>query len=387
MALAALVAVHPLLVYYSQEARGYAAVALACAVGFMCFLDAVDGRRGALGWAVASAVALGCHYFAIFPVAIEAAILFARRGRAALPAVAGVGLVGAGLLPLVLRQLGGDHGENVTGGAGLAGRVKDAAAAWVVGERGPAIDGLEWVAGALLVAGVVVLLVAGGSDRPRDGRQRGGLGDGRRAAAPRRAALLPATVGGGGAALMVLVALLGADYLNNRNTIAVLVIVLAIPALGFALGRLGAALGVAACAALLVATVGALTDPAHAREDWRGAARALRDTPAVVVAPPFNATPMQWYAPGLRPTDAAAVSELAVVVPDPERDPLAAGALDVAPAPGFSPAGTEERGRLLIARYRAPAPRPVRREEVDAWVRSRLGPVRGGAGGVLLARP
>ena len=33
-ALAALVAVHPLLVYYSQEARGYAAVALACAVGF-----------------------------------------------------------------------------------------------------------------------------------------------------------------------------------------------------------------------------------------------------------------------------------------------------------------------------------------------------------------
>ena len=76
---------HPLLVYYSQEARGYAAVALACAVGFFCFLDAVEGRRGALGWAVASAVALGCHYFAIFPIAIEAAILLARRGRARCP--------------------------------------------------------------------------------------------------------------------------------------------------------------------------------------------------------------------------------------------------------------------------------------------------------------
>ena len=57
-----------------------------------------------------------------------------------------------------------------------------------------------------------------------------------------------------------------------------------------------------------------------------------------------------------------------------------------APAPGFTPAGTQERDRLLIARYRAAAPRPVRREEIDAWVRSRLGPVRGGAGGVLLAR-
>ena len=107
-------------------------------------------------------------------------------------------------------------------------------------------------------------------------------------------------IGGGGAALMLLAAMVGADYLNNRNTIPVLVIVLAIPALGFALGRLGAALGVAACAALLAATIGALTDPAHAREDWRGAARALRATPAVVVAPPFNETPLRWYAPGLR---------------------------------------------------------------------------------------
>ncbi len=103
VALAALVAVHPLLVYYSQEARGYAAVALACAVGFLFFLDAVEGRRGALGWAIASAVALGCHYFAIFPIAIEAAILLARRGRAALPALAGVGVVGAGPAPARAR--------------------------------------------------------------------------------------------------------------------------------------------------------------------------------------------------------------------------------------------------------------------------------------------
>ncbi len=200
VALAALVAVHPLLVYYSQEARGYAAVALACAVGFFYFLDAVEGRRGALGWAVASAVALGCHYFAIFPIAIEAAILLARRGRAALPALAGVGVVGLGLLPLVLEQIGGGHSENVTAGVGLAERAKGAATSWLVGERGAAIDGLEWLVGALLVAGVVVLVVR------RDWR----------------AALLPAAVGGGGAALMLLVALFGADYLNNRNTIAVL---------------------------------------------------------------------------------------------------------------------------------------------------------------------
>ena len=174
VALAALVAVHPLLVYYSQEARGYAAVALACAVGFLYFLDAVEGRRGALGWAVASAVALGCHYFAIFPIAIEAAILLARRGRAALPALAGVGVVGLGLLPLVLEQIGGGHSDNVTAGVGLAERAKGAATSWLVGERGAAIDGLEWLVGALLVAGVVVLVVRGA------GAQRGAAGGGRR---------------------------------------------------------------------------------------------------------------------------------------------------------------------------------------------------------------
>ena len=347
VALAAIVAVHPLLVYYSQEARGYAAVALACALGFMYFLDAVEGRGGALGWAIASAVALGCHYFAIFPIAIEAAILLARRGRAALPAVVAVGVVGAGLLPLILQQLAGHHGDNVTAGTRLAERGKGIATSWLVGERGAAIDGLEWLAGALLVAGVIVLLVAGDRRPP--------VGEGRPDAAPSgvRAALWPALIGGGGAALMLLAAVVGADYLNNRNTTPVLVIVLAIPALGFALSRVGAALGVAACTALLVATIGALIDPAHAREDWRGAARALKDAPAVVVAPPFNETPLRWYAPGLRSVPAANVGELDVVIPDPKRDPLAAGALDTPPAPGFIPAG-----RRPVAASSSPATAP-----------------------------
>jgi mannosyltransferase len=356
VALAAVVAVHPLLVYYSQEARGYSAVALACAVGFLCFLD---GR--AWGWAVASAVALGCHYFAIFPVGIEAVVLLARRRWAP---VAAVGVVGLGLLPLITEQLGGDHGENVTGGAALAGRVKGVATSWAVGERGPPVNGLEWVAGALLVAGVVVLLLRG----------------------ERRAALWPAVVGGGGAALMLVAAVGGADYLNNRNTIPVLAIVLAIPALGFAAGRLGAWLGAAACVALGAATIGVLVDPAHAREDWRGAARALRGTPAVVVSPPFEATPLRWYAPDLDEAPAPTADRLAVVITDPDRNPLPPGALDTPPVAGFRAAGTTKRNRILIARYRAPSPQPVPRQQIADWARVHLGPTRGGAGAVLLGR-
>ena len=354
---------HPLLVYYSQEARGYAAVALACAVGFLYFLDAIEGRRGALGWAVASAVALGCHYFAVFPIAIEAAILLARRGRAALPALAGVGVVGLGLLPLALEQIGGEHGDNVTGGTGLAERAKGAATSWLVGERGAAIDGLEWLAGALLVAGVVVLVVRGDV----------------------RAALLPAVVGGGGATLMLLAAAFGADYLNNRNTIPVLDD-----------RARGSGAGVRARPARSGARGGGVRGAA--RGDDRGAdgsrarARGLAGrgaraagTQAVVVAPPFNETPLRWYAPGLRSVPTAAAQDLAIVIPDPKRDPLAPDALRRRPPPASAPPARRRAAAssspATAPRARAPPPRGNRRVGARP-----AGPGGGGGGGVLLAR-
>ena len=316
VALAALVAVHPLLVYYSQEARGYSAVALACAVGFFCFLD-----DRPVGWAIASAVALACHYFAIFPVAIEAAILLWRGRRAA---VAAVVVVGAGLLPLLHEQLRGDHADNVTQGVGLATRTKGVVTSWIVGERGAAIDNLEWLGGALLLAGAVLAI-------------------------RRREALMPAAVGGGGAALMLLTALGGADYINNRNTIAVLAIVLAVPAIGYAAGRAGVWVGGATCVVLLVATIGALIDPAHAREDWRSAARKVT-APAVVVTPAYQSIPLRWYAPQLHPVPSATTRQLDVVT---------TGGLRPQTPTGFLPGGSIETGRIRITRYTAPAPQPV----------------------------
>jgi hypothetical protein len=249
-------------------------------------------------------------------------------------------------------------------GVGLPERVKGAATGWLVGERGAAIANLEWLVGVLLLAGVALLV-----------RRRG------------REGLLPAVVGGGAAALMLLAAVGGADYLNNRNTLPALVIALAVPALGFAVGRAGAALGVAACVAMGAATIGALVDHAHAREDWRAAARALRTADAVAVAPAYDDVPLQWYRPALRGAAAGGVrtTELAVVLTDPKRKPLPPGALAAAPAPGFSPAGTETRNRILIARYRSRKPQTVRPQDVDAWARTHLGPARGQGGAALLA--
>jgi len=73
------------------------------------------------------------------------------------------------------------------------------------------------------------------------------------------------------------------------------------------------------------------------------------------------------------------------VLTDALRDPLPRGSLGVPPAPGFAPAGFEIRQRMLVARYLAPAPQPVRPADVDRWARAQLDPARGAGGAALLA--
>ena len=191
--------------------------------------------------------------------------------------VAAVVVVGAALLPLLHEQLRGDHAENVTGGVGLATRTKGVVTSWIVGERGAAIgNGLEWLGGALLMAGVVLLRSAG-----------------------RREALMPAVVGGGGAALMLLAALCGADYINNRNTIPVLAIVLARPRDRLR-GGAGSGWRWAARPASCSGRDDRRADRSRARARGlaeRGARRS--PAPAVVVTPAFTSIPLRWYTPEL----------------------------------------------------------------------------------------
>src|SRR5262245_56294193 len=67
---AALVASNPFLVWYSQEARSYSLLALLSAVALLLAIRAVKRPSGYLyaGWALASALALTTHYFAVFLV-------------------------------------------------------------------------------------------------------------------------------------------------------------------------------------------------------------------------------------------------------------------------------------------------------------------------------
>ena len=88
---AALVAVNPLFVWYSQEARAYGLFVLMGALAMLCFLRARAGARAAAhrAFAITGSLALLTHYFAVFlliPMALW--LLCDRRSRrAALPAI------------------------------------------------------------------------------------------------------------------------------------------------------------------------------------------------------------------------------------------------------------------------------------------------------------
>ncbi|HEX5375716.1 MAG TPA: glycosyltransferase family 39 protein, partial [Solirubrobacterales bacterium] len=104
---AALVAVNPMLVWYSQEARAYALLVLLTSLSLLYFDRGLEhGRRRDLtAWGLVSGLALATHYFAIFPIAAEAAWLLYRRRRGAFRGAAILAAFGLLLTPLAIHQM------------------------------------------------------------------------------------------------------------------------------------------------------------------------------------------------------------------------------------------------------------------------------------------
>ena len=101
---AALLAVNPLFVWYSQEARAYSLFTLLAALALLCFLRALrePSPKRLAAFAVAGALALLTHYFAVFllvPMCVWLLLAGYRERRyAALPAVGAVGVLGVALI-------------------------------------------------------------------------------------------------------------------------------------------------------------------------------------------------------------------------------------------------------------------------------------------------
>lgn len=356
LAAAALVAVNPLLVWYSQEARAYALAVLLSAVALALLQRAQEDRRPRVlaGWALAAALALATHYFTAFVLAPQAVWLLWRhpRRRAALAAVGALAAAGLALLPLLVAQSGNPYDIS---GTSLVVRLLQVPKQFVLGYRGPLAVALG-VLGALVVAGGAWLLLR------------------RTPPAPRARALLLAGIGLAGVALPLLAALAGEDYLNTRNVLPALVPLLAALAVACASSdrpRLGAALLAGLCAISLAIVVAVNVDAGYQRPDWRGLARALGPGPvrgarALVVAPANGELALRYYRPAIRTLGpaGAAVREVDVIAVAGSRDPGAAPQLPALvgttlAVTGFAPAGRIRTPTYELLRFRTIGATPV----------------------------
>lgn len=353
---AAFVAVNPMLVWYSQEARSYALLVFLCSVSLLLLVRArrSEGPWDVALWGLFSALALTSHYFAVFPVAIEAVWLLVSTGlrRSVLLAIAGIAAIGLALAPLALAQVNPHHIAWISA-IPLPTRSLDTAASFMIGETGQVIgraprNAYAIAPGLLAAAGVTLALLAGGR------RVRG-------------SALAMVAVGGGTVLLAVVAAFAGKDYAIARNLLPALVPLLAAAALGLAVpraGRFGLAIAGVLCAYWIAFNVHVGWTPNLQRPDWRDLAGRI-DTSGrfrAVVTWKLAADPLEYYLHG--DAQRAYSGRLAVSEVDVIAKPRAANSVTGLPA-DFRFAGGVREGPLTLLRFTARRPRPVHFSRLD----------------------
>ena len=348
---AALVAVNPMLLWYSQEARAYALLILLCALSLLFCLRALRNgqRRDTVLWGVASGLALATHYFAVFPILVEAVLLARRRRRASWAGLGIAGCFGLLLVPLVISQMSYGHAEWI-GNLTLGHRLWETAATFVTGETADIIGRPERPE--LAVVPLALCLAAFALLAWRGGR------------AERSAAARPLLVGAAAIGVPVLLAVLpgGKDFVLARNMMPALVPLLLVVAIGLTLPaarRLGSVLA----AALLVYSLGfclyASFSPSLQRPDWGSVASRLgqAEAPRATVTWTLGLAPLRYE-----------LDDDAFMVSAGERydwmvrevNFVSEGKAPPPPprllGPGFRESGRVEDGRLFIRRYRSTRP-------------------------------
>jgi mannosyltransferase len=347
---AVLAAVSPLLVWHSQDARSYALLVFFSAFSLLFFvrsLRAPTVRTLAL-WTLASGLALGTHYFALFAVAPEALWLLLSAGRSAhvLSAIAAVGAVGAALTPLALAQR-----SNVGWIAEVprGHRIYEVAEEFLVGPQAPRAMLVAGGAGILVLIGLALLAWYGGERERRAAAVAGGIG---------------------GAALLIplVLSVSGLDYVLARNLIAAWTAIAIVLAAGLAAPRAGP-IGLPAVGLLvalgIAVNVATADEPKFRAEDWRGAARAIGPADserADVIVPDTGLKPLLVYRAAARPFPArgARVREVVVVALGPANRELGRGGRYPLPPKGLFREVERRQGRYFtLVRFHSSEPRFV----------------------------
>jgi mannosyltransferase len=356
IAAAAFVAVNPLFVWYSQEARAYGLFVLTSALAMLCFLRAQQQPtpRRLAAFVLTASLALLSHYFAAFLLAPMIVMLLLHGGarrRATLLACAALVIVGLALLPLASAQ--GGHGAQWIGEWALTSRLQAIPQYYLTGYAGaPLGHGIE-----LLVALPVLAGLGYGLWSVLEPREE-------------RGALIALAIVACGVLLPIVLIAFGADYLAPRNLVAAMIplsAMIAVIVTARRAGRTGAVLAVLIALAGLAITIDVDLSPRLQRGDWRDVAKVLRGNAAagtrisagerVITTVELGAAPLEYYLPPLH--NLAESTEVTVSeIDETGYAPLRASA-GTPPAPGFHLLSRDDVNGLIVYRFVSSVPRTV----------------------------
>ena len=389
---AAIIAVNPLFVWYSQEARAYGLFVFFAALAMLCFvrlLRAPSARRAAW-FALSGALALLTHYFAVFLLVPMALLLVRERStrRLALPAVAAIALVGLALLPLISAQ--GGHGTQWIGHWALSSRLQAIPQYFLTGYSSASLGhGVELLVALPILAGIALggwRLLAFSPARP------GSAGPGQRQRwHQRQGAYIALAIAAFGTLAPVALALVGADYLAPRNLVAAMVPLSVLIAILFAsidgedasdappgdavAARpgsrsaqrgshalpIGTALATLVLAAFLIVSLDVDASPRLQRGNWRDLAKLLDrgEHPRAITTVELGAAPLEYYLPKLRLRNLARRASATIGEIDETGYAPLRSAAGQAPAAGFHLLEHREIDGLIVYRFVSSVPRPV----------------------------
>jgi mannosyltransferase len=359
-----LVAVSPVMVWFSQEARSYSLATLLSALTVLCVVGYGRSHRSRwlIGWAASAALGLATHYFVAFVVLGELVWLWRTvpRDRRLAAAVGLVAVVGGALVPLAITQQQTGHTDYLSHSS-LHTTLVQIPKQLLLGYASPDQKLTVLLAALLLLVGAVAPLALSAPVRAR--------------------AAWPLVTGVVAVLVPVVLAVCGVDFLDTRNLLPALPPLMIAAGIGFAgWAELAAesrrpdwrTAGIWAAAALaLVSLVAVLlvdNDSRYQRDDWRGVAHTLGQVTAarvLLVDPASGEIPLQVYLPDLRALTApVAVRELDVVVVPANAQGGGIGTpprmIGPQPAPaGFSLSGVTYASTYTVLRYTAPSPVPV----------------------------
>lgn len=264
VAAAAIAATSPYLVFYAQEARSYALLALLSTAGVLCCVRAIQspGTRTIALWAAVSIAAIATHYFAVFPFVGQAVVLAVLGAPRRLLASSLAAVVVASIPLLVLARHQADGRADWIGAAPLLQRMRVTAETFALGAtfKGTLPHAVLAVCGVLSVVMTLAIVAAGILlVRRADARER-------------RAAVIAGLVAVVAIGLPLLGAAGPADYFIHKNVIPALPLLAVVLAAGLGCrraGRAGAAGAVVLVLAGIALTVMSFAVPSLRRPDIR----------------------------------------------------------------------------------------------------------------------